>query len=125
MSESNSFNELRAPLPQENTEDLGELLTHYWRLLKRYYWVILLTCALGLVAAFFITKEMKPVYQAQSQIIFHQSQSNLFGKQIERVELLNPGDRWQFEQFWNTQREVLRSRWFRSEEHTSELQSRP
>src|SRR5690554_28437 len=112
MSESNSFNELRAPLPQENTEDLGELLTHYWRLLKRYYWVILLTCALGLVAAFFITKEMKPVYQAQSQIIFHQSQSNLFGKQIERVELLNPGDRWQFEQFWNTQREVLRSRWF-------------
>lgn len=112
MSESNNFNELRAPLPQEDTEDLGELLTHYWRLLKRYYWVILLTCALGLVAAFFITKEMKPVYQAQSQIIFHQSQSNLFGKQIERVELLNPGDRWQFEQFWNTQREVLRSRWF-------------
>lgn len=112
MSESNNFNELRAPLPQENTEDLGELLTHYWRLLKRYYWVILLACALGLVGAFFITKEMKPVYQAQSQIIFHQSQSNLFGKQIEKVELLNPGDRWQFEQFWNTQREVLRSRWF-------------
>lgn len=112
MSEPNDFNELRAPLPQEDTEDLGELLTHYWRLLKRYYWVILLTCALGLVGAFFITKEMSPVYQAQSQIIFHQSQSNLFGKQIERVELLNPGDRWQFEQFWNTQREVLRSRWF-------------
>ncbi|WP_168210623.1 GumC family protein [Persicimonas caeni] len=91
---------------------MGELVAHYWSLVKRYYWILVLAAIVGIVGAYLWTKQQPKIYRAQSKIIFHESKPNLFGRQIERVEMLDPGGRWQFDQFWNTQKEVFRSNWF-------------
>lgn len=90
---------------------LGRLVARYWLLFKKYYWILIVTCVLGSVGAYFYTKQQPRIYQAETQIIFRDP-SNIFGRQIERVDLVDPGGQWHFEQFWNTQKEVMRSRWF-------------
>lgn len=115
MSEfSPGFSDTRQPAAEveDERENISRIVMRYWMLLKRYFWIPVLTCALAVVVAYFYTQRLPRVYQAQSEIIFRTGQSNVFGKQIEKVDLLDPGGRWQFEQFWNTQRQVMDSRWF-------------
>lgn len=91
---------------------LGRLVARYWVLFKKFYWILIATCAIGSVAAYFYTQRQPRIFQANAKIIFRETPSNVFGRQIERVDLVDPGGQWHFEQFWNTQREVMRSRWF-------------
>lgn len=102
--------------PQPPTEDsgkpLGQLVAQYWDLFKHYFWIMILTSALTGMAAYFWTKRQPKIYQAQSKIIFHAGNKDLFGRDIARVDLMDPGARWQFSQFWNTQKEILRSKNF-------------
>lgn len=111
--ESNQQHDLHAPLAQEfASESLGDLIGHYWGLLRRYYWILLIAVLVGVTGAYFWTQRQPRIYEATSKLMFHQGKNNVFGRNIEQVELLDPGNRWQFEQFWNTQKEVLNSRWF-------------
>ncbi len=115
MSEfSPGFSDARQPTAEveDERENISRIVLRYWMLLKRYFWIPVLTCALAVVVSYFYTQRLPRVYQAQSEIIFRSGQANVFGKQIEQVDLLDPGGRWQFEQFWNTQKEVMNSRWF-------------
>ena len=91
---------------------IGQVVVYYWGLFKRYFWIVLLTCALATAAAYMWTTRQPKVYQTRSKIIFHQKQEDIFGKQIESVDLVNTGARWQFEQFWRTQKEILESKQF-------------
>lgn len=110
---STDFQDLRPSTPVEGDDaSLSELVSHYWTLLKRYYWLLILGAVLGAVAAYIWTDRQPKIYLAQSKIIFQESNPNLFGRQIDRVEMIDPGGRWHFEQFWNTQREVFRANWF-------------
>ncbi|MFW6053766.1 MAG: GumC family protein, partial [Persicimonas sp.] len=92
-------------------ESLSHLLARYWALLKKYYWLLILLPALTVAAAFFWTQEQPKIYEAQSKIMFRQPPQNVLGE-IERVEMVNTGGQWGFEQFWNTQKEVFDSQWF-------------
>lgn len=113
MADSPQFKEIQAPLPPANDElSLGELVAHYWRLLRQYYWIILIAVIVCVAGAYLWTKQQPEIYQASSKIIFHQKRGSILGRQMEQVELIDPGGRWDFEMFWNTQKEVLRSRWF-------------
>lgn len=113
MSDAFGFQEPRAQtVADDEGESLGRVISRYWVLLKRFYCILIITSILCVAAAYFWTDRQPRVYQATSKLIFHEAKPNIFGKQIERVELIDPGGRWQFEQFWNTQREVLRSKWF-------------
>jgi capsular exopolysaccharide synthesis family protein len=113
MAESPQFQELHAPLPPAADEiSLGELVSHYWRLLRQYYWIILIAVVVCVAGAYFWTKQQPQIYQASSKIIFHEKQGSIFGREIDQVELLATGGRWGFEMFWNSQKQVLRSRWF-------------
>jgi capsular exopolysaccharide synthesis family protein len=98
--------------PPSEQESLGEIAVQYWQLLRQYYWVILLATIATTVGAYVFTQYQSEIYQAQSKIIFHQGQDNVFGRQIEKVDMMQTGDHWAFEQFWKTQKEVLESRWF-------------
>lgn len=113
MTEQFGYPQERASQPlDEGGESLGELLGRYWALLKRFYWILILTAMVGVTAAYLWTDQQPRIYQATSKLMFHESQPNVFGSQFEQVEFVDPGGRWQFEQFWNTQREVLSSSWF-------------
>ena len=101
-----------APTTRDRDGAIGQLVGHYWVLLKHYFWIILLTIALGGALAHLWTKEQPRVYEAQSKIIFHANDQSVFGREIERVDFMDPGARWQFDQFWNTQREILGSKKF-------------
>lgn len=87
------------------------LLSFYLGLLRKYYWIVLVTSLVSVTAGYFWTKQQPFLYKTQTKIIFH-NKSNALGSKIERVDLMDPGGVWQFEQFWNTQKEVLGSRWF-------------
>jgi capsular exopolysaccharide synthesis family protein len=113
MTESPNFSEVQAPMPPaQNETSLGEMVAHYWRLLRRYYWILIIAVVVAVAAAFFYTQRQPKVFKASSKIIFHQKRGSVFGRNIEQVELMDPGNKWEFETFWNSQREVLRSRWF-------------
>jgi capsular exopolysaccharide synthesis family protein len=110
---SDEFDNLHAPPPaSEEGESLVELLSHYWLLLKRYYWILIITGAIGVASAYFWTQNQPRIYSSTTKIVFHQSKQNVFGQKIDRVEMMETGDRWGFETFWNTQREVFQSQWF-------------
>lgn len=87
------------------------LLSFYWELLRKFYWIILLSSLIAVVAGYVWTKQQPFLYRTESKLIFHEK-SNALGKNIERVDMVDPGKVWQFELFWNTQKEVLASRWF-------------
>jgi capsular exopolysaccharide synthesis family protein len=91
---------------------IGQLVARYTTLLKKYFWIALITGAVGGGAAWAWVKQQPRVYEAKSKLLFQQNAQNIFGKEIERVEMMSTGSRWQFEEFWNTQREVLQSRAF-------------
>ncbi len=112
MSEFPSQREFAGGERESESEPLSRLVARYWVLFKKYYWILIATCALGVVGAYFYTQQQPKIYQASTKIIFRETPSNVFGRSIERVDLVDPGGMWQFEQFWNTQREVMRSRWF-------------
>lgn len=104
--------EANEPPPAGPDDSLGEVVTHYWRLLRDYYWLIALACLISGAGAYAWTQQQPKVYEASSKIIYHQKQGNVFGQQIEQVEMLQPGNHWEFEQFWNTQKQVFQARWF-------------
>ena len=112
MSEFPSQHETRGSEQEGESEPLTRLLARYWILFKKYYWILIATCALGVVGSYFYTQRQPKIYAASTKIIFREAPNNVFGRSIERVDLVDPGGMWQFEQFWNTQREVMRSRWF-------------
>ncbi len=112
MSESLFTESHASAAPPQEGKPLDQLLRQYWQLFRRYFWILLVTSALVTTAAYFWTQRQPRIYSASSKIIFHTSQSGVFGKNIERVDLLDAGSSWMFTQFWNTQREVLRSREF-------------
>ncbi len=108
-------------LDQENQSDNGSqnidegqsamvLVSYYWSLLRKYYWIILLTSIVSIAMGYFYTRQQPRLYRTSAKIIFH-NQQNVFGERIDQVNLMAP-ETWKFEQFWNTQREVLGSRWF-------------
>ncbi|MFP4598967.1 MAG: GumC family protein [Persicimonas sp.] len=113
MAENLEIQEVEAPMPSMGGEgeSLSHLLARYWALLKKYYWLLILLPALTVAAAFFWTQEQPKIYEAQSKIMFRQPPQNVLGE-IERVEMVNTGGQWGFEQFWNTQKEVFDSQWF-------------
>ncbi|MEC9440834.1 MAG: polysaccharide biosynthesis tyrosine autokinase [Myxococcota bacterium] len=99
-------------VPQKQEDDgpsLTQIMSYVFGLLRKYFWIFILTCAATTSAAYFWTERQPRVYRAQAKLIFHESQNNIFGRQIERVDLMDPGGRWQFEQFWRTQKEILDS----------------
>ena len=113
MTEQFGYPEQQAPHPEgESGEALGELLARYWALLKRFYWILILTAIAGVGLAYVWTDQQPRIYEATSKLMFHDSQPNVFGSQFEEVEFVDPGGRFAFEQFWNTQREILNSKWF-------------
>jgi polysaccharide biosynthesis transport protein len=113
MSDTFGLHDHRPAAPgDDDGESLGKLVGRYWILLKRFYWILIITSILSVAAAYVWTDRQPRIYQATSKLIFHETKPNIFGRQIERVELIDPGGRWGFEQFWNTQREVLMSKWF-------------
>lgn len=91
---------------------LGELVAHYWRLLRQYYWIILIAVVACVAAAYFWTQRQPQVYEASSKIIYHEKQGSVFGRDIDQVDLLATGGRWGFDMFWNSQKQVFRARWF-------------
>jgi capsular exopolysaccharide synthesis family protein len=102
----------RAPADgAQETEPLSRLIARYWILLKKYYWILIATCVLAVVGAYFFTQRQPRIYRASSEIIFRGT-SNVLGRKIDQVDLVDPGGLWHFEQFWNTQKEVMSSRWF-------------
>jgi capsular exopolysaccharide synthesis family protein len=111
MQDNETFAGYAASDSEDGGDSPAQLITYYWGLLRKYYWIILITSILGVTVGYFWTKQQPRLYKTSSKVIFHQS-SNVFGRSIERVDLLDQGGAWQFEQFWNTQREVLNSRWF-------------
>jgi capsular exopolysaccharide synthesis family protein len=105
--------ESSAPVTSEGEgPSIGQLVARYAALFRKYFWIALLTGALGGGAAWGWVRQQPKIYESRSKLLFLQSAQNIFGKDIERVELLTPGGRWQFEEFWNTQREVMQSREF-------------
>lgn len=97
---------------ETEAEPLGRLVAQYWFLFKKYYWILIAACLLSTVAAYFYTQRQPRIYRASAKIIFRETPSNVFGRQIDQVDLVDPGGQWHFEQFWNTQKEVMTSRWF-------------
>lgn len=113
MTEQFGYPEQSAPHPEgESGEALRELIARYWALLKRFYWILILTAVAGGAAAYVWTEQQPRIYEATSKLLFHETQPNVLGSQFEEVDFVDPGGRFQFEQFWNTQREVLNSKWF-------------
>lgn len=112
MNEIDTFANYHVPDAEEGSDSPARLISYYWGLLRKYYWIILITSIVGVSVGYFWTKQQPRLFRAESKIIFHQNKNNVFGKNIERVDLLEQGGSWQFEQFWNTQKEVLNSRWF-------------
>ncbi len=98
--------------PSENSESVGDVLHHYWRLLRQYYWVLGLATMICIGAAYAWSQQQTEMYTASSEIIFHKKQGSVMGRGMEQVEMMDPGGRWEFEQFWNTQKQVFTSRWF-------------
>jgi capsular exopolysaccharide synthesis family protein len=114
QSEVESFEDIEPETPPrpDADESLDELLWNYWRILKGYYWLILLGCLVASVGAYFWTKQQSKIYEASSKIVFHKDRGNVLGRNIEQVEFLKPGGRWEFSQFWHTQKQVFQARWF-------------
>lgn len=106
------FTNPQSSVDTQSSKPLNQAVGHYWDLLKRFFWIIILTCAVAGAAAHFWTKRQPRIYEAQSKIIFHASDAEVFGREIQRVDLMDPGSRWMFSQFWNTQREILQSKKF-------------
>ncbi|MFB6374034.1 MAG: Wzz/FepE/Etk N-terminal domain-containing protein, partial [Bradymonadaceae bacterium] len=100
------------PTPDDQGQPLGETLLQYWRLLRTYYWVVIVTCLVSVAAAYFYTRQQPAVYEARAKIIYHQKSGNIFGKNTAQVDMLGSGGSWKFERFWNTQKEIFESRWF-------------
>ena len=98
------------------TKDDGPSLSHVLAmvlgLFKRYFWIFIITCAIGTTAAYFYTKQQPRIYQSTAKFMFQETGENIFGSGIERVDIVDPGGRYHFDKFWNTQQEVLRSRDF-------------
>ncbi|MFB6264020.1 MAG: GumC family protein [Bradymonadaceae bacterium] len=114
MTESDPIEQPEPAMAQPPAEDeaLGELLMYYWRLLRRYYWLLLVMVIASVAGAYLWTQYQTEIYQAKSKVVFHKSQGNVLGRKIEQIQLMDPGGRWGFEQFWNTQKAVLESNWF-------------
>lgn len=88
---------------------LGQILSQAWSLLRRFFWIIIITATLCTTAAYFWTKRQPKVYQASARLLFLQSPQNIFGRQIDRVDMLDVGNGYQLESMWNTQKAILRS----------------
>ncbi len=101
-----------SPPPEDPGRTLGERLAHYWRLFRAYYWIVVIACAVGAAGAYVYTRQQPEIFEAEAKIIYHQKSGNVFGKQIEQVDMLGGGGSWQFERFWKTQKEIFESRWF-------------
>ncbi len=102
----------RPPARNDDADNLGDLILFYWDLLRRYWWVVAIAVCLAMVAGFLWTRNQDERFQAKSKIIYHKPQGNIFGQSIEQVKMLDPGGRWEFDQFWNTQKQVFDARWF-------------
>ncbi len=87
-------------------------ISRYFALFKRYWWVFLIATVLTSSIAYFYTKRQPAVFEATTKIIFRESNPNAFGKKLDRLQFVDPGGRWQFDQFWATQKEVFKARWF-------------
>ena len=113
MSDQFGYPEQSGTHPMEGGgESLGDLLARYWALFKRFYWVLILTSMLGVAVAYLWTDQQPRIYEATTKLLFHETQPNVLGSDFDQVEFVDPGGRWQFEQFWNTQTEILGSTWF-------------
>jgi len=98
--------------PAQSSEDqvqAWQIVSRYLALLRKFFWIFILSSTVTTTVAYFYTENQPRLYSSSSKILFLSSQPNIFGKQIERVDLIDPGQVWQFQQFWNTQREILRS----------------
>ena len=94
---------------QSEGPPLGQIISQLWSLLRRYFWIFLITGSLTTTAAYFWTKRQPRIYQASARLLFQQPPQNIFGRQIERVDLLDVSAGYQFESLWNTQQVILRS----------------
>lgn len=112
MLETETFADPRDSEWDDAGDSPARLISYYWGLVRKYYWIVLITSIVAVTAGYFWTKQQPRLYKTTSKLIFHEKQANVFGRNIDRVDLMDPGGRWQFEHFWNTQREVLDSRWF-------------
>lgn len=112
MSTSLDFQQIESRPPEEDDDSLADVLLYGWRLARDYYWIIGLAVGFSLVGAYVWTKNQTNIYRSTSKVVYHKTQGNIFGRNIEQVEMLNPGNRWEFELFWNTQKEVFKADWF-------------
>ena len=87
-------------------------ISRYFALFKRFWWIFLITTLATTSIVYFHTKSQPAVYSATTKIIFRESNPNAFGKKLERLQFVDPGGRWKFDQFWATQKEVFKARWF-------------
>jgi len=101
-----------SPPPDQPGQTLGDTLMQYWRLLRSYYWVVIVTCTLTVAAAYVYTRQQPNIYEASAKVIYHEKTDNLFGKHSTQVDMLGTGGARKFERFWNTQKEIFESRWF-------------
>ncbi|MFB6372164.1 MAG: GumC family protein, partial [Bradymonadaceae bacterium] len=102
----------QSPPPAEEPVTVGEFLMHYWRLIRQYYWVVLLAVVVCTSAAYFITQFQTKKFTATSKIVFHKGGGDVMGRNIQQVDLLDAGGRWEFKQFWKTQKQVFETRKF-------------
>jgi capsular exopolysaccharide synthesis family protein len=96
----------------EQDQSIDQLLAYLWWLIQQYYWVLLPISLLSLGGAYFWTQQQPRIFRASSKIVVYPDQSNILGKNIDPTGFMGSGKRFQFERFWNTQKEVLTSRPF-------------
>ena len=102
-----------SPQPSPSVENegppLGQILAQLWSMLRRYFWIFLITGTLTTTAAYFWTQRQPKIYQASARLLFQQPPQNIFGRQIDRVDLMDVTAGYQFESLWSTQQVILRS----------------
>ncbi|MGM0596573.1 MAG: GumC family protein [Myxococcota bacterium] len=79
-------------------------------IVRRYFWILLITSGVGVALGFLINKRQTPIYRTKSQIIISSQLPSYLGSQIKSNISSISGDYWYEKRYLETQYEVLKSR---------------
>jgi capsular exopolysaccharide synthesis family protein len=85
-------------------------LQHYWHIILKRIWTILLVFVTVFTLVVFYTFKQPRIFEAKMSIIIDLSTPQVLGKDVQQVVELSAADYWNSEQYFETQYAIIKSR---------------
>ncbi|MBU1242178.1 polysaccharide biosynthesis tyrosine autokinase [Myxococcota bacterium] len=81
-----------------------------FHIVRNYFWIVLLTCGVGVSLAFFVTKKQTPLYRTSCSVVISSQLPSYLGSTVKSNLAETSEDFWYEQRYLATQIEVIKSR---------------